>query len=227
MRYLIVNGDDFGMSRGVNRGIMEAHLLGVLTSTSLMVNRPSCAEAAGLARETPSLSVGLHLELEDRAPDPAEAVRVQFEKFGQAMDRPPTHVDGHHDCHLRAEWLPHVMAAAKGAGILVRGHSGVARLGRFYGQWGGETHLEQISVEGLLEILRTDLAEGVTELICHPGYRDPALESSYFAEREAELRTLCDPRVRDALDEMRVQLVGFGDVSRLAVTPPPAPGAGA
>ena len=37
MRRLIVNADDFGISEGVNRGIIEAHLRGILTSTTLMV----------------------------------------------------------------------------------------------------------------------------------------------------------------------------------------------
>jgi predicted glycoside hydrolase/deacetylase ChbG (UPF0249 family) len=36
-RILIVNGDDFGRTAGVNRGIIEAHQRGVLTSASLMV----------------------------------------------------------------------------------------------------------------------------------------------------------------------------------------------
>jgi predicted glycoside hydrolase/deacetylase ChbG (UPF0249 family) len=46
MKYCIVNGDDFGASRGINRGIVEAHCHGVLTSTSLMVNMPATEEAA-------------------------------------------------------------------------------------------------------------------------------------------------------------------------------------
>ena len=40
MKCLIVNGDDFGASRGINRGILEAHRSGILTSTSLLVNTP-------------------------------------------------------------------------------------------------------------------------------------------------------------------------------------------
>jgi len=49
-RYLIVNGDDFGASRGINRGIVQAHSRGILTSTSLLVDSPWSAEAAELAR---------------------------------------------------------------------------------------------------------------------------------------------------------------------------------
>ncbi len=56
MRRLIVNADDFGLSAGVNEGIVEAHVSGIVTSTSLMVDRPAAAGAAGLAREHPALS---------------------------------------------------------------------------------------------------------------------------------------------------------------------------
>ena len=62
-RYLIVNADDFGLSEGVNRGIIRAHEQGILTSASLMVRWPAAAEAARYAAQHPRLSVGLHLDL--------------------------------------------------------------------------------------------------------------------------------------------------------------------
>ena len=62
-RYLIVNADDFGRSPGVNRGIIEAHGSGIVTSASLMVRWPAAAEAAAYAREHPDLVVGLHFDL--------------------------------------------------------------------------------------------------------------------------------------------------------------------
>src|SRR5262245_39603269 len=62
-RYLIVNADDFGQSRGVNRGIMEAHENGIVTSGSLMVRWPAAAEAATFARTHPDFSLGLHVDL--------------------------------------------------------------------------------------------------------------------------------------------------------------------
>src|SRR5437588_6327908 len=63
MKYLIVNGDDFGASHGINRGIVEAHQRGILTSTSLLVDTPWSQEAASLVRAAPDLSVGLHAHL--------------------------------------------------------------------------------------------------------------------------------------------------------------------
>ncbi|HZO31813.1 MAG TPA: ChbG/HpnK family deacetylase, partial [Chloroflexota bacterium] len=44
-RHLVVNADDFGISRGVNRGIVEAHRSGLVTSASLMANLPSAEDA--------------------------------------------------------------------------------------------------------------------------------------------------------------------------------------
>ena len=62
-RRLIVAADDFGMSAGVNAGILRAYCDGILTDTSLMVNGQAFAEATELARANPGLSVGLHLML--------------------------------------------------------------------------------------------------------------------------------------------------------------------
>ncbi len=60
---LIINGDDFGYSEGVNRAIIQAHREGVLTSASLMVNERAAAEAVAMAKANPGLAVGLHLVL--------------------------------------------------------------------------------------------------------------------------------------------------------------------
>ena len=56
MRWLSVTGDDFGITRGISRGIVEANLNGILTNTSLMVDRPACEEAVALARQCPTRS---------------------------------------------------------------------------------------------------------------------------------------------------------------------------
>lgn len=68
MRRLIVNADDFGLTSGVNRGIIEAHERGIVTSSTLMASGPSFDEAISLAAQTPSLSVGCHVLLVDACP---------------------------------------------------------------------------------------------------------------------------------------------------------------
>jgi len=62
-RRLIVNADDFGRSRSINAAVIRAHREGILTTASLMVNEPDCAEAVALAKDNPRLGVGLHLTL--------------------------------------------------------------------------------------------------------------------------------------------------------------------
>ena len=62
-RYLIVNADDFGQSTGINKGVIQAHEEGIVTSASLMVRWPAAPEAAAYARNRPGLSVGLHVDL--------------------------------------------------------------------------------------------------------------------------------------------------------------------
>jgi chitin disaccharide deacetylase len=59
--WMIVTGDDFGLSRETNAGVMRAFRDGILTGTSLMVAGAARDEAAAMARENPRLDVGLHL----------------------------------------------------------------------------------------------------------------------------------------------------------------------
>src|SRR5213078_4239644 len=191
-------------SHGINRGIIQAHRDGILTSASLLVDRPASGAAAALARQHPHVSVGLHLEL-DAGDSEAEGVAAQCERqlarFRELTGTLPTHVDSHHDVHL-----------APRVGAPVRGRSGARHVGKFYGHWGRATHPEQIGVEGLLRLLDADVREGVTERSCHPGYVEPDFRSSYLVERELELRTLCDARVRQAVRDRRIQLIGFHDL---------------
>jgi predicted glycoside hydrolase/deacetylase ChbG (UPF0249 family) len=62
-RRLIVNADDFGMSRGITDGIILAHRYGFLTSTSLMPNMPAAEYAVERAAKFPGLEIGIHLNI--------------------------------------------------------------------------------------------------------------------------------------------------------------------
>lgn len=75
MRYLIVNADDFGLTAGVNRAVIEAHMRGIVTSTTVMANMPAFDQAVQLAEAYPSLGVGLHFNITQGAPV-ADASRV-------------------------------------------------------------------------------------------------------------------------------------------------------
>ena len=68
MRKLIVNADDFGLTAGVNRAIVEAHRGGVVSSATLMANGAAFDDAVTAARSIPNLSVGCHVVLVDGTP---------------------------------------------------------------------------------------------------------------------------------------------------------------
>ena len=68
MPRLIINADDFGLTPGVNRGILEAHGQGVVTSATLMANALAFGEAVKLAQSAPRLGTGCHIVLVDGSP---------------------------------------------------------------------------------------------------------------------------------------------------------------
>jgi predicted glycoside hydrolase/deacetylase ChbG (UPF0249 family) len=65
---LIVNGDDFGRSEGLTRGVVEAHVRGILTSTSIVAASHHFDLAVSLAKQHPELGVGVHLVIDEYEP---------------------------------------------------------------------------------------------------------------------------------------------------------------
>jgi predicted glycoside hydrolase/deacetylase ChbG (UPF0249 family) len=226
-RFLIVNADDFGLSDGVNRGIIRAHEQGIVTSASLMVRQPAAAAAADYAKRRQSLSVGLHLDLgewayragewvavyevvpADDATAVAEEVGRQLDAFRRLTGRDPTHLDSHQHAHRSEPLRTVAIAAARRLGIPLRHFDPHVRYcGDFYAQTGTAEPLpDAITPPALVRIIHS-LPPGTTEFACHPG-DDATLDSPYREERLAELRSLCDPAVRTALEESGVQLISF------------------
>ena len=186
-RSLIVNADDFGLSEGVNRGILQAHDEGIVTSASLMVRQPAAAAAAEEAGRRPGLSVGLHLDLGSgyiatapgrhctRSPPPT-MLRASLRRWRASSTHlctwsavtPPTSTrtstcTGANLCTA----AQHMAARLR---IPLRHFApGVTYCGDFYGQGGrGEPFPELITPAVLTRIIRS-LANGLTELGCHPG----------------------------------------------------------
>ena len=89
MRRLIVNADDFGLTLGVNRAIIEAHTQGVVTSATLMANSAAFDDAVQLAHLHPKLGVGCHLVLVDGSPllSPSEVSSLVDRRQGNQFRR--------------------------------------------------------------------------------------------------------------------------------------------
>jgi predicted glycoside hydrolase/deacetylase ChbG (UPF0249 family) len=68
VKKLIVNADDFGLSKGTTDAIIDCHINGIITSTTLMSNMPSAEYAVSRAKAFPNLSIGLHLNLTEGKP---------------------------------------------------------------------------------------------------------------------------------------------------------------
>ncbi len=224
MRFAIFNADDFGYSGGINRGILEVHQRGVLTSASLMVNTPATGEAVRMAADAPRLSVGLHVNFTNEgdrlvdSDDPAACaaeLRRQFDRFIELMGRLPTHLDSHQHVHRERPALDAFRALADEHRLPLREFGPVTYVGGFYAQWEhGVSQPEHVSVDALAAILRHEVPHGVTEIACHPGYRDAAFRSVYDADRAWEIATLCDPRVRDLLAEQSIERISYTELPR-------------
>ena len=149
-RSLIVNADDYGLTAGVSRGILDAHHRGIVTSTTLLVNRP-VDPALIEALKASGLGVGLHMNL-TLGPPVAPATRVaslldgegrfvrdarqaakrarpdearielgmQIDEFRKIMGRFPTHLDSHHHVGRHAPILDLVLDFARAIRVPVR-----------------------------------------------------------------------------------------------------------
>jgi chitin disaccharide deacetylase len=221
MRLLVVNADDFGLSPRINEGILKAHVGGVVTSTSLMVMASAAADAARAAADYGALSIGLHFVDDGSADldDPDQVARsfgLQLQCFRKLVGRDPTHVDSHHHVHSASPRRRAVFAElVKPLAVPLRGQSGVAYLGAFFGQWQpGVTRLRHVQRPFLMQLVRTMVGEGMTELGCHPG-RTGDFKSSYMDEREVELATLTEPGLRQEIEALGVKLVSFAAFANL------------
>ena len=86
MKRLIVNADDFGLTPGVNRAIIEAHTHGIVTSATLIANMPAFDEAVALAKSQPQLGIGLHFNLTQGKPvAPPHLVRSLLNPDGEFL----------------------------------------------------------------------------------------------------------------------------------------------
>ena len=227
-KYLITNADDFGFAKEINRGIIDAHVHGTLTSTSLMVNEPFAADAAELAKKYPGLGVGLHFtstnangEFFDL--DDAEIVKKELEsqhkKFCELMGKQPTHIDSHHHVHTRDNIKQLFIPWAEKHKLPLRMTCNVFYNGGFYGQWYDENmnpfpcH-ECISI-GHFESMLNNLQEGITEFGCHPGYIASDLKDTYLFEREVELSVLLNPDLLQLIHKKDIKLINFAELPDL------------
>jgi hypothetical protein len=149
-KLLIVNADDFGLSKGQNYGVIEAFHYGVVSSTTAMVNSAHIQHAANLSQRYPGLQIGLHFVLTHGYPltampslvnergelgkwlwEKTESAQLdlneihdelisQYDKFIAVFGKAPTHIDSHHHVHMLPQIYPLVEAFAQSQSIPLR-----------------------------------------------------------------------------------------------------------
>ena len=136
-------------------------------------------------------------------------VASQLATFRRLVGRDPTHLDSHQHVHRTEPAHSILLQLAAELSVPLRQFNADVRYqGAFYGRTSeGAPLAGAISREGLLDIL-ANLSPGVTELGCHPGYADD-LDGIYIAERAEELKVLCDPTIRSAIEAMGIRLRSF------------------
>jgi predicted glycoside hydrolase/deacetylase ChbG (UPF0249 family) len=225
VKLLVVNADDLGYDPEIDRGILEAHARGIVTSATAMVETPFAADA--LRAAPPSLGVGLHAVLDPGSPraEAEAALRRQLERFRALRGAGPTHLDSHKHAHARPEILDAFAAVAGELGLPVRALDarmrgalrarGIAAADRFL----GDAALRPAwTLEALLRALAA-IGDGVTELMAHPGHAPSRARTSFGAEREVELAALCHPDARAALERRGVRLCTYPELRRAAGAP--------
>ena len=91
-------------------------------------------------------------------------------------------------------------------------------VGRFWGQPEfGRTDVTKISAESLASIFRA-LGPGVSEISCHPGRMESRPDAWYNREREVELQSLCDAKVKAAIAAEGIRLISFREYRHVAST---------
>lgn len=239
---LIVNADDFGYTKGVNYGILEALQQGVVTSTSMMCNFESSAHAFQLMRKYPGLPVGIHFVLTSGRPMRKDvpslvdtdgnfhkikdfvkhAVPEDIEKELSAQLKyflssgfMPTHIDSHHHIHAEEVVLPIVLKLARQYQLPVRRYAKVQDE-----RISSPDHLidlfygEHLSEEYFLSLLEMKGDYETVEIMTHPAYLDEELlaRSSYAWPRIHELSILTNPQLRERLLACGIELISYREL---------------
>ncbi|WP_405156676.1 carbohydrate deacetylase [Paenibacillus sp. FSL K6-0108] len=243
-KQVIINADDFGLSPGVNQGIIQAYQAGGITSTSMMVNMPGFDHALSLAKSLPDLGIGLHFNLTYGRPvsdpafvpslvkpdgsfhqcqcgfirDVADIAKELDAQWNVLVQAPlsPTHLDSHQLLHQNDPIIFQIMAEKAVRENIPLRRSQVRHASpdmpppRMTDTILLDTYGDHEGLQRLLLYLYT-LQDGITEIVCHPGYVDDALReiSNWLDIREHELAVFVNPDVPRTLQALGIVPINY------------------
>ena len=242
MAKIIFNADDFGYSKGINYGIVEAFRCGVLSSTTLMVTMPGAEHATELMKENEKLGVGLHFNISlgepmtkgktlvgennkfikpDNLPEGykydedelREELRAQYNRFIELVGKKPSHIDSHLFSSDKIMQMRKLCSEiAKEEKVPMRNFD-----------LDFANHVEFIqyrsfnakpNLDYIIENIDEIVKHDYVEIMTHPGYVDNYLikNSSYNIQRTEEVEFLTSEKVKQLLNEKNVEIINYYNI---------------
>lgn len=212
---IIINADDYGLSKNFNKGVLYCAKKRLITSTTVMVNRSHVDR--GPIIKMKELSIGLHLEFNGGLSinNIKRTVREQYNKFLKIFNKKPSHLDGHKGCLINYKILKEAIRLAQKEGFAIRSD-----------QLEQNKQIKRAKVKttdsGLMWITHRKPSEimndlyklqgGTYELICHPGYYDPQSDSSLNKERENDIKFLECSEFQNWIRKKEVILINYNQL---------------
>lgn len=239
---LIVNADDFGLSKGVNYGIIDGFQNGIITSTTMMMNMDFIEHGIALYKENHSLGLGIHLTLSAGKPlnsnlktivdesgnfydksaignvkmnmeEVYNEFKCQIEKFIELVHEKPSHIDSHHHVHLIDGIKDEVLKLAKEYDVPVRGLE-TDYENVFFTSDFYSSNANNDFFETYKEIF---MKTKIVEMMTHPAYLDDTLlkKSSYNVKRVEELSILKSDSLKNFIIENNIKLINFRNLRKI------------
>lgn len=216
---LIVHADDFGLTPGISRGIIQAIREGIVSSTSIIVETPYLSITKKLVKENPDIDWGIHVVIENpTVPLDQYIVREterQIKLFEQHFQIRPTHLDYHKGFRFNTKIYFSLRMLVLKLGLAFRYDNRHAVLTDFYGFHNRVNTIECIREQSLIQML-SQVGAGFTELVCHPGVTSGRLSDPYRIQRSIELDTLTSLKVRRAIKLNDIRMSTFKQYTQLS-----------
>ncbi|MBO6047579.1 MAG: ChbG/HpnK family deacetylase [Erysipelotrichaceae bacterium] len=234
---LIINCDDFGLTREVSDGIIKAYQEGPITSTTVMVNEPYAKECLIKLQETcPEIGLGLHLNITHGSPLTHPATLVDQHQRFLRPNYYHCHFDEVDEEEIYQEWLAQLKRFIEITGHLpdhLDSHHNIhLRFSKAYGRLSREYQIPVRDMNGYVndfprlpvycfDEMTIDLLdhlchvyEGTLELMTHPGIVTEELKqiSSYAIERQEELDFWTSDEVKAYLESHHIQCISYQDL---------------
>lgn len=229
---LIINADDYGYTSGINKGIRQGMINGIITSTTVLSNCSIDQDDIDQLKQIKHIGIGLHLNLTLEKPlshgksiqdsngyfydrkkldfeklnldEVEQEFRAQINQFITYFNQNPTHFDSHHSIHDHPKILPLTHKLMQEYQVPARRLSNIPFVGSFFG--------ENATLSHLMDIIKNHQSDSCIEVMTHSGCSDDELrrKSSYSDLRENELNILMSQEIQTFITKQGVELTYYG-----------------